>query len=740
MLQILLSFPSTYFFYRIVLNIHHFGTLQVLAVYVILGIGADDIFVLYDAFMQAKMQPTMKVSNANGDLDLSSMMAQRMSWALRRAVSAMAVTSLTTFAAFVVTALSPITNIKVFGIFAALLVATNFILCCLLTPVLITLVHQQKCCHFSRCGCVQNNMNENEKKNEKKKEKKELRAVERFFRDTLTPCVLRYKYLVVLFGVGMIVGFGICALRLSPSDEGIGNIWPSQHTVAVVTDLKSGPFLRGEARFERLNIVFGLNQTSGINRDGTDMFDPTDKGTVVWNDHFDISNIDVQTSMLTLCDLLKNDQVLQLNDIDCIMTDFQHWYNYFNKEEQEEQAEQASRESHFPISTTSYFYGNLSKMFNSEFPVPLQTLPPSVLQKLSSTKEVDQQELLKVMSFGPRHRALQSLRFKTNTASSVRLSRFTLVLNHDWYAPVSTKTKERTHLNTLLDQHWKTYPLPKMGRGTLTSSGYVWMDTQISLVDSSSLGLIVAFILAYIVLFVATSSIVVASISIVSIVGIVSVVLGVMVIMGRSLGFMESICVTVIVGLAVDYVVHIGIAYTEHYHDIFTTEKKTDKKTDKKRVNKAHYAALGAMTDLGVSVLGGAISSFGSALFLLMCVIKYLNQFGEFMALVIITSLFFSTIVYPAFLGTCGDMTTEIRCKRWCCRCLGCRSSSHPRNKTRNSAEVADSHHRVVEMEIMEMKTTTKGTMLKTLHNGSGTDGELSAEEIMSWSKEPLAN
>ena len=138
----------------------------------ILGIGADDIFVLYDAFMQAKMQPTMKVSNANGELDLSSMMAQRMSWALRRAVSAMAVTSLTTFAAFVVTALSPITNIKVFGIFAALLVATNFILCCLLTPVLITLVHQQKCCHFSRCGCVQNNTNENEKKNEKKNEEK----------------------------------------------------------------------------------------------------------------------------------------------------------------------------------------------------------------------------------------------------------------------------------------------------------------------------------------------------------------------------------------------------------------------------------------------------------------------------------------------------------------------------------------------------------------------------------------
>ena len=37
--QVLISFPSAYFFYRLVFNIEHFGTLQVLAIYVILGIG-----------------------------------------------------------------------------------------------------------------------------------------------------------------------------------------------------------------------------------------------------------------------------------------------------------------------------------------------------------------------------------------------------------------------------------------------------------------------------------------------------------------------------------------------------------------------------------------------------------------------------------------------------------------------------------------------------------------------------
>jgi len=130
---------------------------------------------------------------------------------------------LTTFAAFVVTALSPITNIKVFGIFAALLVATNFLLCCLLTPILITLVHQNKCCPC----CFKEKKINHEGKNQKKKKEDdgmkedpekqtenkeenqnnsiELRLVERFFHDTLTPCVLRYQWLVVLLGIVLIV-------------------------------------------------------------------------------------------------------------------------------------------------------------------------------------------------------------------------------------------------------------------------------------------------------------------------------------------------------------------------------------------------------------------------------------------------------------------------------------------------------------------------------------------------------
>ena len=243
------------------------------------------------------------------------------------------------------------------------------------------------------------------------------------------------------------------------------------------------------------------------------------------------------------------------------------------------------------------------------------------------------------------------------------------------------------------------------------------MDTQISLVVSSIFGLMTAFALASIVLLISTRSLVVATISIVSIVGIVSVVLGVMVMMGRELGFMESICVTVIVGLAVDYVVHIGIAYTEHFHDYDAAAAGGAAITPSPV---RHLAMRGAMTDLGVSVLGGATSSFGSALFLLMCVIKYLNQFGEFMALVIITSLLFSSIIYPGMLAAMGDMTMELRWKRHCALicCIRGGGVSRRFGDKRSSAEVSAEMTNEVEQS----------------------DVELSSQEIMNWSKQPEGN
>lgn len=102
--QVLMSFPVCFFIYRFVFDIKLFGALQVcgcnclcaccvtvglckvLSLFIILGIGADDIFVLLDAFRQASYTEEDFIQQ-----DLQS----RLTWAYKRANKAMFITSMT---------------------------------------------------------------------------------------------------------------------------------------------------------------------------------------------------------------------------------------------------------------------------------------------------------------------------------------------------------------------------------------------------------------------------------------------------------------------------------------------------------------------------------------------------------------------------------------------------------------------------------------------------------------------
>ena len=92
--SIFTSFLGANLIYRIVFNYKYFGTFHLLAVFIILGIGADDVFVFYDMWRHTGREyfPTL---------------GHRLSQAYRRASAAMLVTSLTTMIAFFVNTLSP---------------------------------------------------------------------------------------------------------------------------------------------------------------------------------------------------------------------------------------------------------------------------------------------------------------------------------------------------------------------------------------------------------------------------------------------------------------------------------------------------------------------------------------------------------------------------------------------------------------------------------------------------------
>ena len=91
---------------------------------------------------------------------------------------------------------------------------------------------------------------------------------------------------------------------------------------------------------------------------------------------------------------------------------------------------------------------------------------------------------------------------------------------------------------------------------------WIWMVTQKDLVTGLFQGLALCFPVAFLVLLWATGNLVMAVYATVSIAGIVSIVLGwCKIVMGWDLGIAESIAGIIVIGMSVDYVVHLGHMY-----------------------------------------------------------------------------------------------------------------------------------------------------------------------------------
>ncbi len=132
--QILMAFGWGFFFYNIVLWRPFFPFLNLIALFLVMGIGADDLFVFVDAWKQSFTL-----------LPAECPLANRLSWVMRRAGSAMFITTLTTTVSFVANTLSPVTSLKGFGLFTASVVFSDFLLMVLFVPPTMCLYYL----HFS---------------------------------------------------------------------------------------------------------------------------------------------------------------------------------------------------------------------------------------------------------------------------------------------------------------------------------------------------------------------------------------------------------------------------------------------------------------------------------------------------------------------------------------------------------------------------------------------------------------
>ena len=122
------SFLAANMIYRIVLGYAYFGLFHIIAMFIILGIGADDLFIFLDVWK-------------NTAFNSYPSLAHRLSDAYKRSSISMLITSVTTVIAFFASAFSPLLPAQSFGIFAGLLVIVNYISVIVFFPTVVIMHH-----------------------------------------------------------------------------------------------------------------------------------------------------------------------------------------------------------------------------------------------------------------------------------------------------------------------------------------------------------------------------------------------------------------------------------------------------------------------------------------------------------------------------------------------------------------------------------------------------------------------
>ena len=149
-------------------------------------------------------------------------------------------------------------------------------------------------------------------------------------------------------------------------------------------------------------------------------------------------------------------------------------------------------------------------------------------------------------------------------------------------------------------------------------------------------GIIIGLCLALVILVVATTNLAVGVLATLVIALITCSVLGVINMIGWKLGPLESLNLTLVVGLAVDYVVHLAEGFMEL--------------RDETRGKKVQHT----LSHVGISVLSGACTTLGASIFLLAAKILFFFQFGIFIFCTIGFSIVYSLFFFPTVLALVG--------------------------------------------------------------------------------------
>jgi len=178
MLNLVLNIPVAGATWAGILQINYFPNTMIMVFFIMLGIGADCLFVFYDAYKQARqsLPKSSVLALLDADEDSEEAMQElniaRMRLAYDRALHAVFNTTCTTSAAFFAVGLSDVPFLSALGNFAAICIVTMYVMAMISYPPLLALYYRENggfywgknwcCCCFWRPVHFKNETEEEE--------------------------------------------------------------------------------------------------------------------------------------------------------------------------------------------------------------------------------------------------------------------------------------------------------------------------------------------------------------------------------------------------------------------------------------------------------------------------------------------------------------------------------------------------------------------------------------------------
>ncbi|XP_053568510.1 protein dispatched homolog 1 isoform X2 [Bombina bombina] len=608
MFAIISSLIVSYFLYRVVFNFEFFPFMNLTALIILVGIGADDAFVLCDVWNYTKFDKPHAET------------CETVSITLQHAALSMFVTSFTTAAAFYANYVSNITAIRCFGIYAGTAILVNYVLMVTWLPAVVVL-HERYLLNIFSCFTLTQQRPYNKRScwnvmcQMIQKLLFAFSEASRIFFEKVLPCiVIKFRYVWVFWFLAITIG-GAYIVCVNPKMK-----LPSLELSEFQVFRSSHPFERYDAEYKKIfmfervhhgeelhmpiTIIWGVTP-----EDNGDPLNPKSKGKLKLDSSFNIASPASQLWILQFCQKLKNQTFFyQTNDQDftsCFIETFKQWME--NQDCDEPAIYPCCSQSGFPYK---------QEVFELCIKRAIMELERSTGYHLDSKTP------------GPRFDINDTIRAVVLEFQSTYLFTLAYEKMHQFHNEVDA---------------WITNELQFAPEG-LSNGWFVsnleFYDLQDSLSDGTLIAMGLSVAVAFSVMLLTTWNIIISLYAILSIAGTIFVTVGSLVLLGWELNVLESVTISVAVGLSVDFAVHYGVAYRLA--------------PDPDREGKVVFS----LSRMGSAIAMAALTTFVAGAMMMPSTVLAYTQLGTFMMLIMCISWAFATFFFQCMCRCFGPQGT----------------------------------------------------------------------------------